>query len=98
MRSKRIPPRRFIPPPPVVPSHYAVLGVDRDATLNQIRRAYREMAKDYHPDHNPAGRKVFEQVKRAWDVLSEGREAYDRSLGIHPAAPAFAEAGMRLAK
>lgn len=62
---------------------YQVLGVKRGATLTEIKKAYRKLAKKYHPDMNPndleAARK-FEKVTQAYTILSdqEKREKYER--------------------
>jgi DnaJ-class molecular chaperone len=64
------------------PDYYAVLGVRRDASDADIRKAYRDLALKYHPDKNPndpdAERK-FKEVSEAFQVLSEKekRQAYD---------------------
>lgn len=64
---------------------YSVLGVERDATDAQLRKAYRKMAIKYHPDKNPGDEKeqaeaMFKEVARAYDVLSdaEKRQIYDK--------------------
>jgi DnaJ-class molecular chaperone len=62
---------------------YQVLGVARDATAEQIRRAYRRLAKQYHPDLNPgdkAAEERFKAVASANEILSdaERRGRYDR--------------------
>jgi DnaJ-class molecular chaperone len=62
---------------------YKVLGVARDATADQIRRAYRRLAKQYHPDLNPgdkAAEERFKAVSAANEILSdpERRGRYDR--------------------
>ena len=58
---------------------YEILGVDASATPEEIRRAYRRLAVRYHPDKNPNGREMFEQISRAYETLSdeELRAAYD---------------------
>lgn len=67
-------------------SHYDVLGVPGDATAEDIRKAYRRLAKKYHPDSSdlPAGEaeEMFRKVGEAYDVLSdpERRAEYDDSL------------------
>lgn len=68
--------------------HYAVLGVRREATLGEIRAAFRALARRYHPDTNrtdPEAERVFKRVARAYEVLRDpGRRlAYDegRSRG-----------------
>jgi len=61
---------------------YSVLGVSRDAGEDEIKRAYRKKAAEYHPDvsDEPDAEEKFKQVKRAKEVLSdeEARQAYDR--------------------
>ncbi len=63
--------------------HYGVLGVSRNASQADIQKAYRELARKYHPDLNPddnAAKKKFQQVQAAFDVLNDPskREMYDR--------------------
>lgn len=63
--------------------YYKVLGVKRDASQADIQRAYRELARKYHPDMNPddtTAKERFQRVQQAYDVLgnAEKREMYDR--------------------
>jgi DnaJ-class molecular chaperone len=62
--------------------YYEVLGVARDATADQIRRAYRQLAREYHPDVNQStdAASHFAEVQEAYEVLSDAdkRKAYDR--------------------
>jgi DnaJ domain len=62
---------------------YAILGVNRSATPNQIKSAYRRLARKYHPDVNadPAASEKFTKITEAYQILSnpESRERYDRS-------------------
>ncbi len=62
--------------------YYEVLEVDRSATQDEIRRAYRRLAKKYHPDVNkdPNAEERFKEINEAYAVLSdeEKRAAYDR--------------------
>ncbi|MFQ5855768.1 MAG: molecular chaperone DnaJ [Anaerolineae bacterium] len=62
--------------------YYDVLGVDREASKDEIRRAYRRKARKYHPDVNnsPDAADRFREVKEAYEVLSddEKRAMYDR--------------------
>ncbi|WP_136688123.1 molecular chaperone DnaJ [Halorhabdus amylolytica] len=61
---------------------YEVLGVSRDAGEEEIQEAYREKAREYHPDvsDDPDAEEKFKQVKKAKEVLTdeEKRQAYDR--------------------
>jgi molecular chaperone DnaJ len=63
--------------------YYEVLGVGRDAPLEEIKKAYRSMALKFHPDRNPgdeAAPKRFKEAAEAYEVLSdsEKRQRYDR--------------------
>jgi len=63
--------------------YYKTLGVSRDASQAEIQKAYRELARKYHPDLNPddkTAKEKFQKVQAAFDVLNdrEKRELYDR--------------------
>ena len=62
--------------------HYDVLGVQRDAGVDEIKKAYRKLARELHPDVNPSpdAQERFKLVTHAYDVLSDPsqRQQYDR--------------------
>lgn len=64
--------------------YYLQLGVPRNATTDEIRAAYRRLARKYHPDKNPdypaGSNEVFKQIAKAYEVLSspDKRDKYDR--------------------
>jgi DnaJ-class molecular chaperone len=64
-----------------VTDHYHVLGVAANATLADIKAAYRRKASQAHPDKNPGVdmHKVFQSIQQAYELLSDPvrREAYD---------------------
>ncbi len=76
---------------PVANDYYGVLGVRRDADAEEIKKAYRRLARELHPDVNPDPelQERFKEVTQAYEVLSdpEKRQMYD--LGADP----FARAG-----
>ena len=72
--------------------YYETLGVSRDADKEDIKQAYRRLARKYHPDVNkePGAEERFKEINRAYEVLSEPemRARYDRfgEAGIGGAA------------
>lgn len=63
--------------------YYKVLGLNKDATTDGIKKAYRKLARQHHPDvnpNNPEAEKLFQQINEANDVLSdpEKRKKYDQ--------------------
>ena len=64
-------------------NYYEILGVDRDVEPDEIKRAYRRLARTYHPDMNPGNREAeekFKDINEAYEVLSdeERRAQYDK--------------------
>src|SRR6184192_99145 len=65
------------------PDYYKALGVPKNATPDEIKKAYRKLARQYHPDRNPGDKRAeerFKEISQAHDVLSdaEKRKQYDR--------------------
>ena len=70
---------------------YDILGVNRDASDDEIKKAYRKLAMKYHPDRNPDSKEAedkFKEAKEAYEILSDGqkRAAYDQygHAGVDP--------------
>src|SRR3954468_9878657 len=67
--------------------YYKTLGVDKKATQDEIKKAYRKLARQYHPDRNPGDPKAeerFKEISEAYDVLGdpEKRKKYDRGGSV----------------
>jgi molecular chaperone DnaJ len=74
------------------PDLYKALGVSKQATADEIKKAYRKLARQYHPDRNPgdeAAESRFKEVQAAYDILgdAEKRKQYDRGTGPFAAGP-----------
>jgi molecular chaperone DnaJ len=78
---------------PERPDYYKTLGVGKNATDEEIKKAYRKLARRYHPDRNPGDKQAeerFKEISQAHDVLSDPdkRKEYDR-----PGIAGFASGG-----
>ena len=68
------------------PDYYKTLGVDKQATAEEIKKAYRKLARQYHPDRNPDDKQAearFKEISQAHDVLGDPdkRKQYDSGTG-----------------
>src|SRR3972149_2793098 len=77
---------------------YEVLGVDRKARLSDIKKAYRKLARKYHPDLNPGDKRAedrFKAISEAYETLSDPakRKARDLELDFGPEGPGVGARG-----
>src|SRR2546421_8961140 len=84
---------------------YEVLGVARDASEQEVKKAFRALARELHPDvntHDPAAEEKFKEAADAYEILSDGerRAIFDRyghagleSRGFEPSAGGFGSFG-----
>lgn len=83
--------------------YYQIIGVQKEASLIEIKRSFRKLANQYHPDKNPAleAESLFKEINEAYEVLSDpvARTEYDRRLSnpgfytyqnARPGRPAYA--------
>ncbi|WP_199442302.1 molecular chaperone DnaJ [Umezawaea beigongshangensis] len=67
--------------------YYGTLGVAKDATSEEIKRAYRKLARQLHPDVNPGAEAEFKEVTAAYEVLSDPKKRQVVDLGGDPLEP-----------
>jgi molecular chaperone DnaJ len=84
--------------------YYEILGVQRDASTEEIKKAYRKLAMEYHPDRNPGDKSAeekFKELAEAYEVLKdpEKRSRYDRfgHSGLKEGFTGFPDFGFDLA-
>ncbi|MCW6034726.1 DnaJ domain-containing protein [Spirulina subsalsa FACHB-351] len=70
-------------------TYYQILNISPDASLDEIRSSFRQLARQYHPDVNPhqEAQQKFQEISEAYQVLSDSvqRSLYDQQLGLHKA-------------
>lgn len=72
-------------------SYYAILGISPNATLEDIRSAYRRLAREFHPDYYAGGSDRFREIQEAYTVLGDARRRreYEQSFSkVQPPEPA----------
>ena len=74
-------------------NYYEILGVSKDASSEDIKKVYRKLALEYHPDRNPKGAEKFKEIAEAYDILSDEnkRKEYnfklENPMGTGPFGP-----------
>ncbi len=73
-------------------NYYLILEISQDATIKEIKAAFRRLARQYHPDlnpNNPTAAEKFKQISQAYDVLSDAtkRRRYDRNFSQTKSQP-----------
>lgn len=72
-------------------SYYATLGVDENATQDEIKKAYRKLSKQFHPDVNPNGAEKFKDIADAYDTL--GNEQKKAQYDAYSSNQRFSNSG-----
>src|SRR4051812_49824354 len=77
--------------------HYKTLGVDKKASQEDIKKAYRKLARQYHPDTNsePGAEERFKAISEAYDIVGdpEKRKKYDRGGSVFGGSNPFPGGG-----
>lgn len=62
--------------------YYLILGITSEATLDDIKDAYRRLAKEYHPDHYGENQSPFLAIQEAYSVLSDPMKRQTHDLAV----------------
>ncbi|MGW8325432.1 MAG: J domain-containing protein, partial [Desulfobacterales bacterium] len=67
-------------------SYFIILGVSPNATADEIKSAYRRLAKEFHPDHYTGGNETFREIQEAYSVLgnTRRRQEYEQQISKKP--------------
>jgi DnaJ-class molecular chaperone len=68
-------------------SYFAILGIPPNATVDEIRSAYRRLVKEFHPDHYSGGSERFRDIQEAYSVLGNSRRRREYELNIRKVSP-----------
>jgi len=68
-------------------SYFAILGISPNATVDEIRSAYRRLAKEFHPDHYAEGSERFRDIQEAYSVLGNSRRRREYKQNISRVSP-----------
>jgi DnaJ-class molecular chaperone len=68
-------------------SYFAILGISSSATADEIRSAYRRLAKEFHPDHYAGDSEKFQEVQEAYSVLGNSRSRREYKQNIRKVSP-----------
>ena len=64
-------------------NYYDILGIDKNATKKQIKKAYKKLSMMYHPDKNKHGTEMFKEINEAHQVLSDETKRRDYDLKMN---------------
>lgn len=67
-------------------SYFVILGVSPRATDDEVKSAYRRLAKEFHPDHNTGGNETFREIQEAYSILgnARSRQEYEQQISKRP--------------
>lgn len=68
-------------------SYFAILGISPNATVDEIRSAYRRLVKEFHPDHYAGGSERFRDIQEAYSVLANSRRRREYEKNIRKVPP-----------